>query len=100
MTNEECKKLTELSTDLTRAVDEKNIYTINLTIEKILHFYFEFLEQIGSTDATIPILIVALRKYLQGIESSVNGLELQIADILAENFDFSTIEKNEIIYSE
>lgn len=99
MTNEECKKLTELSTEFTKAVDEKNIYRINLITEEILHFYFEFLEQIGSTDATIPILIVALRKYLQGIESSVNGLELQIADILAENFDFNTIEKNEIMYS-
>jgi hypothetical protein len=29
MTNEECKKLTELSTELTKAVDEKNIYMIN-----------------------------------------------------------------------
>ena len=98
MTNEECKKLTELSTELTKAVDEKNIYMINLTIEKILHFYFKFFEQIGSTDATIPILIVALKKYLQGIESIVNGLDLQVADILADKFDFNTIEKKDTGY--
>ena len=89
MTEQENRKLTELSITLAKACKE----VINETIPEIVQLYFRFLGGISITQLTHPMAIVAMRNFTKTLESMATKDDIEFADTIMENFDIIAVVK-------
>ena len=93
MTEQENRKLTELSITLAKAYKEGNNEVINATIPEIVQLYFRFLGGISITQLTHPMAIVAMRNFTNTLESMATKDDIEFADTIMENFDIIAVVK-------
>ena len=93
MTEQENRKLTELSITLVKACKEDNNEVINETIPEIVQLYFRFLGGISITQLTHPMAIVAMRNFTKTLESMATKDDIEFADTIMENFDIIAVVK-------
>lgn len=93
MTDQEIRKLTELSITLVKACKEDNDEVINETISEIVETYFRFLRGVSISPLTRPMAIVAMRKFTKILESTATKNNLEFADEIMNGLDTVAIIK-------
>ena len=93
MTEQENRKLNELSITLAKACKEGNNEVINATIPEIVQLYFRFLGGVSITPLTRPMAIVAMRNFTKTLDSTATKDDLEFADAIMKNFDIIAVVK-------
>lgn len=94
MTEQENRKLNELSITLAKACKEGNNEVINATIPEIVQLYFRFLGGISITQLTHSMAIVAMRNFTKTLESMATKDDIEFADAIMKKFDIIAIVKS------
>lgn len=93
MTEQENRKLNELSITLAKACKEDDNEVINETIPEIVQLYFRFLGGVSITPLTRPMTIVAMRNFTKTLESMATKDDIEFADAIMKNFDIIAVVK-------